>query len=103
MAANLAAARGLPMAEHLTAVLAPALGRLAAHDLVARASRQAAADGRPLADVVLGTPEFAGPVRAAGLTPLQVSDALEPSAYLGAAVAFVAAALARHHAGGEHR
>jgi 3-carboxy-cis,cis-muconate cycloisomerase len=102
MAANLAAARGLPMAEHLTAVLAPALGRLAAHDLVARASRQAAADGRPLADVVLGTPAFTGPVRAAGLTPLQVSDALQPSAYLGAAVAFVAAALARHHAGGGH-
>jgi 3-carboxy-cis,cis-muconate cycloisomerase len=101
MAANLAAARGLPMAEHLTAVLAPALGRGAAHDLVARASRQAAAADRALADVLLGTPEFAGPIRAAGLTELQVADALEPSAYLGAAVTFVAAALAAfHHPGG---
>jgi 3-carboxy-cis,cis-muconate cycloisomerase len=100
MAANLAAARGLPMAEHVTAMLAPALGRLAAHDLVARASRQAVELDRPLADVLLETREFAGPIRAAGLTPLQVADALEPSAYLGAAVAFVAAALAAHHQSG---
>ena len=100
MAANLAAAHGLPMAEHLTAVLAPAMGRLAAHDLIARASRQAAAADRALAGVLLDTPEFAGPIRAAGLTPLQVADALEPSAYLGSAVTFVAAALARHHDGG---
>ena len=102
MAANLDAARGLPMAEHLTAMLAPALGRLAAHDLIARASRRAVETGRALADVVLETPEFARPVRAAGLTPVEVADALEPSAYLGAAVAFVAAALAAHHLpGGE--
>jgi 3-carboxy-cis,cis-muconate cycloisomerase len=100
MAANLAAARGLPMAEHLTAVLAPALGRLAAHDLIARASRRAVEDGRALADVLLGTPEFAGPIRAAGLTELQVTDALEPSSYLGSAVTFVAAALAAHHQSG---
>jgi len=102
MAANLDAARGLPMAEHLTAMLAPALGRLAAHDLIARASRRAVETGRALADVLLETPEFARPVRAAGLTPVEVADALEPSAYLGAAVAFVAAALAAHHlSGGE--
>jgi 3-carboxy-cis,cis-muconate cycloisomerase len=97
MAANLDAAHGLPMAEHLTAVLAPALGRLPAHDLVARASAQAVAAGAPLADVLLGTPEFAAPVRAAGLTELQVRDALEASGYLGAAVTFVAAALAAYH------
>jgi 3-carboxy-cis,cis-muconate cycloisomerase len=104
MAANLDAARGLPMAEHLTAVLAPALGRPAAHDLIARASREAVASDRALADVLLGTPEFAGPIRAAGLTELQVADALEPSAYLGAAVTFVAAALAAHHQpGGDRR
>jgi 3-carboxy-cis,cis-muconate cycloisomerase len=103
MAANLAAARGLPMAEHLTAVLAAGMGRLPAHDLVARASRQAAAEHRALAEVMLGTPEFAGAAAAAGLSPVQVADALEPSAYLGAAVEFVAAALARHHAGGEDR
>ena len=102
MAANLDAARGLPMAEHLTAMLAPALGRLAAHDLIARASRRAVETRRALADVLLETPEFARPVRAAGLTPVEVADALEPSAYLGAAVAFVAAALAAHHlSGGE--
>ena len=65
--------------------------------------RRAVEDGRALADVLLGTPEFAGPIRAAGLTELQVTDALEPSAYLGSAVALVAAALAAHHQQGASR
>ena len=55
MRANLDAARGLPMAEHVTAVLAPALGRLAAHDLIARASRVASGSGRALGEVLLDT------------------------------------------------
>ncbi len=96
MRANLDAARGLPMAEHVTAVLAPALGRLDAHDLIARASRVAAGSGRPLGDVLLDTPEFAEPIATAGITPDQVRQALEPAAYLGAASAFVTAALRAH-------
>jgi 3-carboxy-cis,cis-muconate cycloisomerase len=96
MRANLDAARGLPLAEHVTAVLAPAMGRLAAHDLVAAASRLAAESGSTLGDALLGTPEFAGPIAAAGVTPGQVTGALEPTSYLGAAGAFVAAALAAH-------
>ena len=103
MASNLDAARGLPMAEHLTAVLGPALGRLAAHDLIARASRPgrraAGAGRRAAADARV---RRADPRAWSGLTDLQVADALEPSAYLGSAVAFVAAALAAHHQSG-HR
>ena len=41
MRANLEATHGLPLAEHLANLLTPALGRLAAHDLVARASARA--------------------------------------------------------------
>jgi 3-carboxy-cis,cis-muconate cycloisomerase len=96
MRANLDAARGLPLAEHVTAVLAPALGPLAAHDLLAGASRRAAESGRDLGEVLLETPEFAGPIAAAGVTPGQVTAALEPAAYLGSTAGFVAAALARH-------
>jgi 3-carboxy-cis,cis-muconate cycloisomerase len=96
MRANLAAARGLPLAEHVTAVLAPALGSLAAHDLVAGASRQAAESGQALGEALLETPEFAGPIAAAGITADQVAAALEPAAYLGAAGEFIAAALAAH-------
>jgi 3-carboxy-cis,cis-muconate cycloisomerase len=96
MRANLDAARGLPLAEHVTAVLAPALGRLAAHDLIAQASRVATGSGRGLGEVLTGNPEFAEPIAAAGVTPDQVREALEPAAYLGAAGDFVAAALRAH-------
>ena len=96
MRANLDAARGLPLAEHVTAVLAPALGRIAAHDLIAQASRVASGSGRALGEVLLDTPEFAEPIAAAGISPDQVRQALEPAAYLGAASAFVTAALDAH-------
>jgi len=96
MRANLDAARGLPLAEHVAAVLAPALGRLAAHDLIAQASRVATGSGRALGEVLTGRPEFAEPIAAAGVTPDQVREALEPAAYLGAAGDFVAAALRAH-------
>jgi 3-carboxy-cis,cis-muconate cycloisomerase len=96
MRANLDGARGLPLAEHVTAVLAPAMGRLEAHDLVAGASRLAGESDRMLGDVLLETPQFADPIAAAGITPEQVTRALEPAGYLGAAGAFVSAALAAH-------
>jgi 3-carboxy-cis,cis-muconate cycloisomerase len=96
MRANLDGARGLPLAEHVTAVLAPAMGRLEAHDLVAGASRLARASDRMLGDVLLDTPRFADPIAAAGVSPGQVTRALEPGGYLGAAGVFVSAALAAH-------
>src|SRR5439155_21310665 len=57
MRANLDATRGLPLAERVAGLLAPALGAAAAHDLVARASAHAVAVSAPLRGPVLGVPE----------------------------------------------
>ena len=48
MRQNLDDARGLPLAEHVASLLAPALGPIAAHDLVAQASAHAAGTGQEL-------------------------------------------------------
>lgn len=96
MAANLAATEGLPLAEHVTALLAGVLGGDQAHDLVARASARAVGAGLPLRDVLLGVPELADRLAAAGVTPEQVEAALEPGGYLGSSGAFIDAALAAH-------
>jgi 3-carboxy-cis,cis-muconate cycloisomerase len=95
MRANLDAAGGFPLAEHVAGLLAPALGRAAAHDLVAKASAWAVAAGRPLRDGLLEGPD-AGRLAAGGITPEQVEQALDPAGYLGAAGSFVDAALAAH-------
>src|SRR5260221_705299 len=46
--ANLDASGELPLSEHLTTLLSPALGRLAAHALVEEAAQRASYSGRPL-------------------------------------------------------
>jgi 3-carboxy-cis,cis-muconate cycloisomerase len=97
MSANLAAARGLPLAEHLTSLLAGSLGRAAAHDLVAGASARAVADGMTLRDALLGASGPAEQLAAAGVTAGQIDAALDPAGYLGAAGQFTDAALAAHH------
>ncbi|MBV9792679.1 MAG: 3-carboxy-cis,cis-muconate cycloisomerase [Actinobacteria bacterium] len=96
MSANLNAAGGLPLAERVTALLAGSLGRAAAHDLVAEAGARAVSAGLPLRDVLLGRPQSAEPLEAAGITAEQVDAALDPANYLGAAAAFADAALAAH-------
>jgi 3-carboxy-cis,cis-muconate cycloisomerase len=96
MSANLAAANGLPLAEHVTSLLAGTLGRAAAHDLVAEAGARAVAAGIPLRDVLLGVPQSAEKLEAAGITPEQIESALDPANYLGAAEEFTDAALAEH-------
>jgi 3-carboxy-cis,cis-muconate cycloisomerase len=96
MAANLAAAEGLPLAEHVTGLLTGSLGPAAAHDLVARASERALKAGLPLRDVLLGVPELADQLAAVGITAEQVEAALDPAGYLGAASVFIDAALAAH-------
>src|SRR5205814_488555 len=81
MRANLALTGGALLAERVVGALAPELGRLAAHDLVARA----VASGRPLGEA---------------LAPrgLDVAALLDPAGYLGSAPLFVDAALAAHAA-----
>ncbi len=96
MSANLAAAKGLPLAEHVVALLADTLGRAAAHDLVAEAGARAVSAGLPLRDVLLGLPQSAERLEAAGITAEQIESALDPAQYLGSSSVFVDAALAAH-------
>jgi 3-carboxy-cis,cis-muconate cycloisomerase len=108
MRANLDAAHGLPLAESVVALLAPALGRLQAGELVAEASELASATGRTLAEVLVPAGDarhevsrraggIADRLQASGLTPAQIEAALGPASYLGAAPHFVDSALAAHH------
>jgi 3-carboxy-cis,cis-muconate cycloisomerase len=96
MAANVAAAGGLPLAERVTALLRDSLGAPAAHDLVATAAARSASSGVPFRDVLLDAPEIEDKLAAAGVTQAQVEQALDPSGYLGSAQAFITAALTAH-------
>jgi 3-carboxy-cis,cis-muconate cycloisomerase len=98
MAANLAATKGLPLAEHVSSLLAGVLGGAQAHDLVAEAGARATGAGLPLRDVLLAVPKLEERLSSAGITAEQIDSALEPSGYLGAAGAFVTAALDAHTA-----
>jgi 3-carboxy-cis,cis-muconate cycloisomerase len=92
MAANLAAAGGLPLAERVNALLAGALGGPRAHDVVATAAAKAVSSGLPLRDVLLADPE----ITATNVRAEQIEEALDPVGYLGSAGEFVAAALRVH-------
>ncbi len=93
MRANLAATHGLLLSERLTAVLAPHVGRLVAHDLVADACVEAAAGSRPLAEVLAARPAIT-----AWLSPLEINVLLDPSDYLGSTQLFIDRALRVHAA-----
>ena len=103
MRANLDAAGGLPLAEHLAAVLAPHLGRLAAHDLVRDAAAGAVRDGLSLPAAMLADPAASGKLAAAGLTRADLEAAVEPTAYLGTSAVLVRRALTAHRAGAAER
>ena len=77
MAANLAATKDLPLAEHVTSLLAGVLGGVQAHDLVAEAGQRAVSAGLPLRDVLLAVPKLEGRLASAGITPEQIESALE--------------------------
>ena len=98
MSANLTAAGGLPLAERVSALLAPAIGQVAAHDLVAEASADAVRHRLPLAEALLRHPDTAQRLAAAGVSRTDLAAALDPTTYLGAAHTFTDAALAAHHA-----
>jgi 3-carboxy-cis,cis-muconate cycloisomerase len=98
MAANLAGAGGLPLAERVTALLRGPLGGPAAHDLVTVAAARSASSGIPLRDVLLATPEIEGRLTRAGITAEQVERALDPAGYLGASQVFITEALKAHAA-----
>ena len=96
MAANLAAAGGLPMAERVTALLRTAIGGPQAHDLVATAAAKSTSSGLPLRDVLLAAPELEERLRQAGITPDQIEAALEPAGSLGSSDQFITAVLEAH-------
>jgi len=90
MRRNLEATQGLIFAEAATFALARSLGRQQAHDVVERASRQAAAEGLHLRAVLATLPA----VRAA-LDPHALEQLFQPENYLGEAGRFVDAVLSR--------
>ena len=94
MRANLDITRGLVMAEAVTMALAPKIGRHRAHHLVSDISRQVAATGRPLADLLGENAEIAQCLDRA--TIVQVTD---PASYLGAAGDMIDRVLARYDSG----
>jgi 3-carboxy-cis,cis-muconate cycloisomerase len=87
MAANLAATKGMPLAENLTSLLAGVLGAAQAHDLGAEAGDRAVSAGLPLHDVLLSVPKLEDRLVSAGITAEQIDAALSQAGYLGAAQA----------------
>jgi 3-carboxy-cis,cis-muconate cycloisomerase len=96
MHANLTASGGLPLAEHVAAELAPALGRIAAHDLVAAASARAANQGVSLPEALLADSAAAAALHAAGIGRADLAAAVDPACYLGASAEFIRRALTAH-------
>ena len=93
MRANLEATHGQILAEAVTMVLGSRIGRLAAHELVERACRQATVTQRHLREV------FAeDPVATKHLSPAEIDRLFEPCNYLGSAATFVDRVLASRRA-----
>ncbi|KAF0124390.1 MAG: 3-carboxy-cicis-muconate cycloisomerase, partial [Xanthobacteraceae bacterium] len=91
MSANLAVTGGLLMAEAVQMALAPALGRLVAHDRIEAACRKAVGEGMALLDVLAEDEKI---TRQASRDRL--AELLDPAGYLGAAGVFVDRVLARY-------
>jgi 3-carboxy-cis,cis-muconate cycloisomerase len=85
MQANMEARLGLPLAEAVSAALAPRIGRIAAHELLRRASTEALKQDRQLSDVLKKMPEAT-----VHLTHAEIGHLLDPHNYLGSAERFVA-------------
>jgi 3-carboxy-cis,cis-muconate cycloisomerase len=85
MASTVAASRDPELAGALAEALTPTLGKGAAHDAAAEATREAAASGRPLREVL------------AGRTDVDVDALLSAAPDTGEAAAQVDAVLAEHH------
>jgi 3-carboxy-cis,cis-muconate cycloisomerase len=89
MGENLAATRGLILAEAVTMALGDRIGRLPAHHLVEAACRRAAGERRHLRDVLGEDPEVRKHLSAEDLDRL-----LDPANYVGLAETLVERALA---------
>lgn len=96
MQVNLGLTHGLPLAEQVAGLLAPKIGRLRAHELIARASARAVSDGVSLAEALCSDEESSAQLAASNISRDQLDAALDPGSYLGSAGSFIAAALAAH-------
>jgi 3-carboxy-cis,cis-muconate cycloisomerase len=85
MQANMEATLGLPLAEAVSAALAPSMGRMAAHDLLQRAADRAFAENRRLSEVLKQMPEVK-----AHLSDAEIDALLDARNYLGSAQRFIA-------------
>lgn len=85
MQANMKAMRGLPMAEAVSAALAPKLGRIAAHDLLRRAADRAVKDNCTLSRVLTQMAEVK-----AHLSDVEIEALLDEREYLGSTQRFIA-------------
>ncbi|GAA2922109.1 hypothetical protein GCM10020221_17850 [Streptomyces thioluteus] len=90
MRSNLGLTGGQMVSERVSAVLAPRLGKAVAKRLLTELSGEAAATGRPLADVLSADSRVAGV-----LTPEECAELCDPERYVGGAGALVDAALTR--------
>ncbi|MFF3347069.1 adenylosuccinate lyase family protein [Streptomyces sp. NPDC002779] len=90
MRANTRMTGGAIISERIAAVLAPALGKARARDLLNEASARSASTGEPLAELLR---QDGG--ASAALADARLSDLFEPAAYTGAAGPLVDRALSR--------
>lgn len=95
MRRNLEQTKGMLLAENVTTVLSEKLGRLKAHDLVAKACGRALVEDRHLRDELVEDED----IRAA-LSEDGIDAALDPAAYLGSAGPLVDRALRHYREGG---
>ena len=93
LAQNLALTRGLILGEAVMLALGDTLGRLEAHHLVERASKQAIASGATLYDVLSAEPQVMQQ-----LSPERLKALLDPANYVGQATQFVDAVLVVYEA-----
>ena len=93
MRANLDRSGGLLLAERVASALAPALGRLPAHDLVAEVAAEELSHGGGFRDLLAARPEVRQRLSAEELDRL-----FDAATYLGSADSFVDRALAAHAA-----
>lgn len=93
MRENLDRSGGVLLAERITTELAPAVGRLAAHDAVTECCRRAVTGDGPLAALLAEDP-----LVGAHLSRERIDVLLDPAGYLGSAEEFVGRTLAVHRA-----
>ncbi len=91
MAHNLEATRGLILAEAVAIALAKDMGRMPAHYLIEKASRQALESGRTLKDVLLEDKQVGE-----HLKPAEIEKLLDPKHYTGSAESMINRVLADH-------